>query len=435
MRNFTNTSLSTRRATILRVTVAVIAILLLYLSFRPDGSDIDVAAQQQLFGKAIDAQTHRKNLLTNQRHQTNNKKEEKEKEEGEPTDVPTVVAAVKYDVAAEKDNTTPEPEAPVITAHQKHIDVIQQASEDGGKKNDTTPSPEMTWTPWTIAPSAHCKEGFSHKSSTLPTYILCNHGTGDVVSSFFIRDGFWRDCKPLTTLLSMLMKKAHVQFPTVVDVGANIGACAMWLAASNNATVFAFEPMSQNLRMLRSTLEVNGIEKYVHLIPAAASVENSSKTLYSEQGNLGNSVMMSANLSQSNEKEWLKRAPSFLKEPITTRRVDDYVQQHVHLMKLDCQGCEYKAFLGAQRLFEKYGVDVVRAEFDPGLIRAVGDDPRDVLRFLWKHNYVVFDSEKRTEVKPGDEDKFTQEHEGHAVDIVAFAPAVKDLDLASGSDL
>eukprot|EP00760_Papus_ankaliazontas_P015352 PhM_4_TR16480/c1_g1_i2/m.77323 len=277
--------------------------------------------------------------------------------------------------------------------------------------------------------------GMPSLSRTDPQFTLCTHGGSDVVSSFFIRDGFWRDCKPIQQLMSDVSTKLHLNNPTVVDVGANIGACAMWLAASNNATVFAFEPMSKNVAALGATLELNPrLKARVRLIPSAASVVNATRTLYSEQGNLGNSAMVESG-SDDGKKILKGRAPKWTTEEITTRRVDDYVQQHVHLMKLDCQGCEYKALVGARQIFEKYGVDVVRAEFDPGLIRAVGDDPRDVLRFLWKHNYVVFDSEKRTEVKPGDEDKFTQEHEGHAVDIVAFAPAVKDLDLASGSDL
>ena len=57
-------------------------------------------------------------------------------------------------------------------------------------------------------------------------------------------------------------------------------------------------------------------------------------------------------------------------------RVDDVVGRHVNFMKLDCQGCEYEALLGAEKVFKDYGVDMVYMEFSPPGMATVSGNPR-----------------------------------------------------------
>jgi len=270
-----------------------------------------------------------------------------------------------------------------------------------------------------------CAGGVFHWSSTQPKYGLCTHGYGDVVSSFFLRDGFWRDCQPLPPLLARLQKGFDVKNPTVVDVGANIGSCAVWLAVSNHAKVFAFEPMSLNLEMLRVSIQFNGLEDDIVLIPSGAADINSSQVLYSEHGNLGNSVIMRSSQNHGPaQQDVLKRARQWGTQTITTQLIDDTVKEHVHLMKLDCQGCEYKALLGARALLKTHGVDIVRTEFDPSFLRAQGDSPLSLLELLWEHQFTIYDGMNQHLITREGAAQFIEQKEKQATDLVAISKGI-----------
>ena len=88
---------------------------------------------------------------------------------------------------------------------------------------------------------------------------------------------------------------------------------------------------------------------------------------------------------------------------------------------MDCQGCEYKAMVGARTLFDRYGVDIVRAEFDPPLIRANGDSPKALLQFLWQYQFTVYDAQNQKVITVDNADSFIEEREKTATDIVAIA--------------
>jgi hypothetical protein len=63
----------------------------------------------------------------------------------------------------------------------------------------------------------------------------------------------------------------------------------------------------------------------------------------------------------------------------------------VDLLKIDTQGHEYNVLLGAQKLIENYGVDIIHAEYSPELMKAGGiDKPWEMLQFLHDAGYVCF---------------------------------------------
>lgn len=51
--------------------------------------------------------------------------------------------------------------------------------------------------------------------------------------------------------------------------------------------------------------------------------------------------------------------------------LDDRVHEHVNLLKMDCQGCEYNALMGAEKLFTEHGVDIVFMEVGTRMLREV----------------------------------------------------------------
>jgi len=59
-------------------------------------------------------------------------------------------------------------------------------------------------------------------------------------------------------------------------------------------------------------------------------------------------------------------------------------------LKLDCQGHEYRALLGASQLLVNPGVQVIKFEFFPIGLRQVGDEPAALLRLLHAAGYDLF---------------------------------------------
>lgn len=51
--------------------------------------------------------------------------------------------------------------------------------------------------------------------------------------------------------------------------------------------------------------------------------------------------------------------------------LDDMVHEHVNLLKMDCQGCEYNALMGAEKLFTEHGVDILFMEVSTRMLREV----------------------------------------------------------------
>ena len=47
---------------------------------------------------------------------------------------------------------------------------------------------------------------------------------------------------------------------------------------------------------------------------------------------------------------------------------------------------------GARRLIEEHGVGVIRVEFTPSMLRDAGDDPVEMLHWLYDRGYVCFDT-------------------------------------------
>jgi hypothetical protein len=74
-------------------------------------------------------------------------------------------------------------------------------------------------------------------------------------------------------------------------------------------------------------------------------------------------------------------------------KLDDVVDYRVNFLIVDTQGFDDKVLLGAQRLMERHGVDVVLFEYAPTLMRRAGGDPAGVLKFMHSMGYACFDTE------------------------------------------
>ena len=77
---------------------------------------------------------------------------------------------------------------------------------------------------------------------------------------------------------------------------------------------------------------------------------------------------------------------------ISIARLDDlFPGMHIHLLKMDCQGCELKTIKGARQLLEAKLIHAIAFEFASAWLRANRDDPLELLLLLGQHGFVLWD--------------------------------------------
>jgi FkbM family methyltransferase len=119
----------------------------------------------------------------------------------------------------------------------------------------------------------------------------------------------------------------------VLDLGANIGDSAIYLALNGASHVFALEPYPYTYRLARRNVELNGLEKQVTVLNLGCGKDGTitiDPELKSEP---------SSNLVQCEAGE--RVAVVSLKKIVETYELSDAVA------KIDCEGGEYELIQGA----------------------------------------------------------------------------------------
>jgi FkbM family methyltransferase len=183
---------------------------------------------------------------------------------------------------------------------------------------------------------------------------------------------------PLTRLFMRNLKRGDV----FVDVGANIGYLSM-LAASHvgqTGRVFAFEPFSQNVKLLHLSRQANQFGQ-VEIFPVAAS---SDRRLYLYD-NAGTNGFISPLVDDFR---------AVMQSTIVfSVCLDDVLKdiEQVDFIKLDVEGAEDLVLQGAEALLQRHQ-PVIVSEFAPPAIQNVsGASPIDYLnRLLVSPEYELF---------------------------------------------
>ncbi len=130
----------------------------------------------------------------------------------------------------------------------------------------------------------------------------------------------------------------------VLDVGANVGTDTRSALAAGASLVVAIEPEPLTLECLRRNLEAEIRDKRVIVVPKGAWNKDDVLTLHVDQADAGGSSFM-----------WQKNGPS-IQVPLTTidRIVAELNLPKVSIIKMDIEGAEKNALLGAAETIRKY---------------------------------------------------------------------------------
>jgi FkbM family methyltransferase len=141
-----------------------------------------------------------------------------------------------------------------------------------------------------------------------------------------------------------------------IDVGANFGYYTVLLShlVGDKGSVQAWEPMPEAADCLERTLQLNGIERRVELVRAAAGDRHGSGMLARPPG-LWGSAMLTVHEPDAS---WERLA-------IRLERLDDRRPHPVDFIKVDAEGHEPQVWEGARRLLAENQHLVVALEFAP----------------------------------------------------------------------
>lgn len=168
--------------------------------------------------------------------------------------------------------------------------------------------------------------------------------------------------------------KEHVRKDmTVVDIGANVGIFSM-LAASQGAKVYAFEPNTENCRLILMSAAENGFD--VKLFPLALSDQTGALFFTPHIGSNGGLL--------PNRVETLSN-PNCIVVPAMP--LDDLINEPVHFIKADVEGAEYLALKGGERIIREHR-PILTIELSMEMARRVsGIDGIEFVRWIQAFGY------------------------------------------------
>ncbi len=148
----------------------------------------------------------------------------------------------------------------------------------------------------------------------------------------------------------------------VLDIGAYFGLYALIAAKANpKAIVHAFEPVSQNLELLRHFLELNDCT-HVFVHPFAIARESGDTTLYIP-GERKSALPPTGSLKNCFLPGERFGGLSAQMVQVRTRPLDSMIQdeflRHIDLVKIDTEETEHDVILSGAKMFRRYRPDIV----------------------------------------------------------------------------
>ncbi|MGH8602453.1 MAG: FkbM family methyltransferase, partial [Gammaproteobacteria bacterium] len=159
----------------------------------------------------------------------------------------------------------------------------------------------------------------------------------------------------------------------VIDIGSNIGWYSLVLSSQARPMVLSFEPDPLNFSLLEHNIQINGRQN-IWSFNLAVDKEESVKTLY---------LYKSYNLGRHS---FIPHEKSTGSVEVKTVVLDTFLQalgfggKPVKFLKIDIEGYEYPALLGAEKTLQN--TSVVLSEFSPSAMKTIEQDPMALVRYL-----------------------------------------------------
>lgn len=226
---------------------------------------------------------------------------------------------------------------------------------------------------------------------------LRDHSLNELVSNIIHDTGAYgkgpKDgCNGLLYLWTIAATTSGGDHGIFLDVGGNIGTCSLLLAAVG-AEVVAFEPMPPNYKVFVQSILANPTFK-IKLYPYGAGDYEGSSLAFVQDNNMGNGVV--------GLQIPIKKSDSMTREDITIKQLDDVLWPSlkdpiekrlppplIRVMKLDVQGYEYRALVGARALLECGAIKTIQWESEIHFLGKQNANPMMICEYLIKLNFRI----------------------------------------------
>jgi FkbM family methyltransferase len=172
---------------------------------------------------------------------------------------------------------------------------------------------------------------------------------------------------------------------TVLDIGAHIGLYALAACRRSAGTVYAFEPSEGNQGYLRRHAAYNGLRNMVVVPALVGEADREAVFFESREPDAMNSIVPAKRTAARRE--------------VRRRQVtlDAFCAENglaPELVKMDVEGAELNAFLGAREVFRRHR-PVIILSAHPSRIEALGQRTEDLERIIDELGYEVTDAAGR----------------------------------------
>ncbi|KAL7545665.1 hypothetical protein ACHAWF_009013 [Thalassiosira exigua] len=193
---------------------------------------------------------------------------------------------------------------------------------------------------------------------------ICVHTFSDAVSDVMKSMKRWPDCDVLPDLWNVVGEHDGDKDEPYyyIDISANIGSCVMEMLLGTNARIIVFEPYPMNLYNMKLTVSKldRSYQDRLLLFPVGLGASTSASTIYSAEGNIGNSVI--GNIIKDHNDQQFKEDEQLM---IPVERLDSILDANaikIKLVKMDAQGFECFVLDGmGSKLAQR--IDAIKLEY------------------------------------------------------------------------
>lgn len=185
-------------------------------------------------------------------------------------------------------------------------------------------------------------------------------------------------------------KLRHLESPVVIDVGANIGQTTKEIKKHlPRAMVFCLEPDPATFKLLQAN--VAGLSE-TQTIQLALGDVNETRLLNQNRASVTNSLLPALSTIQDGELSAKLACESQV--PVQVVRLQDWCKaqslEHVHVLKVDCQGYDLQVLRGADDLLREGRIELlcVEVSFKPLYEGQAFFD--EILNFLRLRDYALY---------------------------------------------
>lgn len=144
-----------------------------------------------------------------------------------------------------------------------------------------------------------------------------------------------------------------------VDVGGGIGTYSIFVAKLINGSIHTFEPLQENLQIIKKNLKANCVESKVQLNPVALSSKEGYCSFQKEATLFLSRIKTSASGLNPDSNDNL----------VKTTTLDSYCSQKgidfIDVIKIDVEGHEIEVIKGANKILSKNKIGIVILEVNP----------------------------------------------------------------------